>query len=313
MAISISQFKRDLVSVRIQGAMAVARATLQAFGSYTRSVPAPRKKADWAKLLKVADTLATVRPTEPLARNVVRWYVHELQSYVGTTSSQAQWRGHAGSLARAILEYLNEVDDLIVTAGQRLVRPQQTIFTHCHSSITEHILVAARRAQKHFHVYHTETRPLFQGRITDKRLRAAHIPAVMVADSAAAFLISKHSGDTVNVDWVLLGADSIARDGSVLNKIGSFGIALAAHDSKIPVYVATPLLKIDWHTTSTFELRPGSELWPNAPAGTQALNFAFDRVPAPYIKGIICEFGIIKPSQVARLVKQHYPWITRRS
>ena len=311
MSRSVSQFKRALGSVRIQGASAVAQATLQAFAMYTRAQFAPRKTGDWVRLSRSAHSLVTLRPTEPLARNIVHWYIAELHDYAGNASSQAQWLGYVRSLERAILEYLNETDDLITKAGERLVRPGQTIFTHCHSSLAEHILAGARQAGKRFQVYHTETRPLFQGRITDRRLRKAKVPTVMVADSAAAFLISNHSGDSVKVSWLLLGADSIARDGSVLNKVGSFGLALAAYDSKIPVYVAAPLLKVDWQGKSTFELRPARELWPHAPPGTRALNFAFDRVPARYITGLITEFGIVKPSQVARLVKQHYPWLTK--
>ena len=309
MARSLTQFTRALKSVRIQGAMAAARATLQAVAGYARALPRPRTAHDWAVLDARAQALAAVRPTEPLARNVARWFVRELASFAGAARSAREWPELTRRLECALLEYLEEIDGSVVKTGERLVHSKQTIFTHCHSSVAEHVLVAAHRAGKRFKVYHTETRPLFQGHTTDRRLRQAKIPTTMVADSAAAFLISNHSGDNVRVSWVLLGADSIARDGAVLNKIGSFGIALAAHDSKVPVYVAAPLLKVDWQGLSTFELRSAGELWPRAPKGTKVLNFAFDRVPPAYITGLITEFGILKPSQVLRVVKQHYPWI----
>ncbi len=312
MSTSRRRFKYNVRSVRIQGATAAATATLHELARFARSLPPPASRRDWARLSAVARELSTVRPTEPLARNLSRWLVSELRNYATRGSSATAWRELVHHLECALAEYLGEANGLVVKAGERLVRRGQTIFTHCHSSLAEHVLADAHRAGKRFRVYHTETRPLLQGRITDKRLRKAHVPTVMVVDSAAAFLISNHSGDGVKVSWVLLGADSIARDGSVLNKIGSFGMALAAYDSRVPVYVAAPLLKVDWRGESTFELRSPKELWPHAPRGAKALNFAFDKVPARYMTGLITEFGVIKPSQVAGLVRKRYPWITTR-
>src|SRR5258706_10618362 len=127
---SFRTFQRKLLSVQVQGAMAVARATLRALVAQARSLPPPRTQSGWVRFSKQADVLATVRPTEPLARNVTRWFVEELYSYAGTTSGQVEWRRHSASLGRAISEYLNEVDEVIVTSGRQLVRSKQTIFTH---------------------------------------------------------------------------------------------------------------------------------------------------------------------------------------
>jgi ribose 1,5-bisphosphate isomerase len=303
-------FKRRLQSVHIQGATAIAQATLRELARYLQAQTLLPKPQDWGKFTRFASALTTIRPTEPLARNLSVWFLGELKGYAGATRTVQAWRELVHHIECALQEYLAEADQRIVQAGERLVKRGQTIFTHCHSSLAERVLVGAHEVGKRFAVYHTETRPLFQGRTTDKRLRRAHVPATMVVDSAAPFLISNHSGDSVKVSWLLLGADSISRDGSVLNKIGSFGLALAAHDSKIPVYVAAPLLKIDWLGKSTLEPRASSELWPHAPKGTKVVNLAFDRVPADYITGLITEFGIVKPSQVPRLIKKNYPFLT---
>lgn len=310
---TLKQIRARIAGVRIQGATDVARATLAAVSRYARQLPAPRRANDWRRLSRAAAALAAVRPTEPLARNLVRWYLAELQRYAGNRSRPAAWHDYTKGLERALSEYLNEADGTIAKNGQRLVRSGQIIFTHCHSSLVEHILVEAHKRGRKFHVYHTETRPRFQGRITERKLQRAHIRSTMVSDSAAAWLVSKRSGDDVDVTWVLLGADSIARDGSIMNKVGSFGIVLAARDSRIPVYVASTLLKVDWWKESKIELRSAPELWPHAPRGTNLVNYTFDRVPAAYITGIICEFGIIKPRQVSRLVRRHYAWLTTKS
>ncbi|MBI5466183.1 MAG: translation initiation factor eIF-2B [Candidatus Kerfeldbacteria bacterium] len=307
----LSQFKHDLLTLHIQGATAVARATLQALTDYVAASAAPTTVKAWRRLQGQGEELSGLRPTEPLARNIIRWYLRELKTGWLSGRLKAAWPDVCRRLQDDISYRLSEAEAKVAGYGSKLVRPGQIIFTHCHSSLAERILVEAYRAGRRFQVYHTETRPLFQGRLTDKRLRGAGIPSVMVVDSAAAYLVSNHSGDEVSVSWVLLGADSLARDGSVINKIGSFGIALAAYDSRIPVYVATTLLKLDWRGETKIELRRESEVWPRAPRGAKIVNYAFDKIPAEYIKGIICEFGIVKPNQVAKLVKRHYPWLVK--
>ncbi len=306
-----SRFVHEVRTLRYQGASAVAKATLQALAGYA-AMSVPATQPAWRKLAALGEQLAAVRPTEPMARNLVRWFVCELKQRGHPTVSGKAWSQLVREVESEISYRVRGAEAAVVQVGVKLVRPGQVIFTHCHSSVAEGILTAAYGAGKRFTVYHTETRPLFQGHVTHQNLRQALVPTVMVADSAAAFLVSKHSGDDVQVDWVLLGADSLGRDGSSMNKIGSFGIALAAYDSKIPVYVAASLLKLDWFGESRLELRDGSELWPGAPKGTRLLNYAFDRVPARYIRGFITEVGIVRPAQVARQALRHCPWLNHR-
>ncbi len=309
--VNLEHFRRELKSVNIQGASAVARATLQAVAEYAAAGQAPVKTAGWRKLRQVGGELARLRPTEPMARNLVHGYLHKLEKDWPSNSRTMEWADYSHRLADEFIYLEREAGGKVSSLGSRLVKTGQIIFTHCHSSLAEGILAAARRNGKSFQVYHTETRPLFQGRITNRRLRQARLPVTMVADSAAAYLVSEHSGDDVKVSWVLLGADSLGRDGSVINKIGSFGIALAAYDSRIPVYVAVTLFKLDWSGETKIEIRSNRELWSGAPRGTRMVNYAFDKIPAKYITGIICEFGVVKPRQVAKLAKRHYPWLIK--
>jgi ribose 1,5-bisphosphate isomerase len=308
----LKEFKRDLLDLNIQGATAVAKATLNALAEYLANTELPTTTRGWKDLEKLGENLAGLRPTEPLARNIMRWYLVELKSrFTKSSFTKFNWLKLIKSIQNNINYHLTEAESVISKHGLRLVKNRQVIFTHCHSSLAENILLAARRQGKRFQVYHTETRPLFQGRITDEHLRRAGITSTMVVDSAAAYLVSNHSGDEVKVAWVLLGADSLARDGSVINKIGSFGIALAAYDSKVPVYIASSLLKLDWHRETKIELRSSQEVWPQAKHSAKIINYAFDKIPAKYIKGIICEFGVVKPNQVTALVRRHYPWLFR--
>lgn len=306
----LNHFIQAVKDVNIQGATDVASSTAEALIQLIFSSPAPVTRSDWQQLENAAHELSRLRPTEPMARNLARWIISELRAHSGkSVRNQDNWYGLSDKLTQEYKYLLKETEANLSAVGSKLVRSGQTIFTHCHSSLAEGVLVRARSQKKKFKVYHTETRPLFQGRITSRHLKIAGIPAVMVADGVAAWLVSDHSGDDVKIDWVLLGADSISPDGSVINKIGSFAIALSAHDSGIPVYIASTLLKIDAHNESRIELRSEKELWPQAPSGTKIVNYAFDRIPSKYITGIISEFGVVKPKQALLVAQRNYPWI----
>ena len=307
----INRFVQAVTAVEIQGAAAVAEATLNALVHFLVKAGAPSSPASWRRFEKLAGELSNLRPTEPMARNLSAWLVFELKKrYRQAGGGPIRWSEQVHRLGEESRYFLKEISAQVSEAGSKLVRSKQTIFTHCHSSLAEGILLRAKQQRKKFKVYHTETRPLFQGRLTSRRLKAAHIQATMVADSAAAWLISNHSGDDVSIDWVLLGADSIGTDGSVVNKIGSFAIALSAYDSGIPLYVAATLLKLDAKGESQIEVRPRDELWPGAPKGTSIVNYAFDRVPAEYITAYVTEVGLVKPKDVIKAARKQYSWLT---
>ncbi len=304
---SLAVFKKNIKKVKVQGASSVALTTLQQVVLLMKNSRRHSSPRDLTKLCRQGETLAKLRPAEPLARNLIRWLVNSLQLQV----NHKRWQADIRRQERMIKSKLDLIDKLISKSGSTLIKSGSNIFTHCHSSQVEKILQQAKKVGKKFIVWHTETRPLFQGRITEKHLKQAGIKSVLVVDSAAAWLVSNHSGDRIKINLVLLGADSIERDGSVINKIGSFGIALAAYESRIPVYIVASLLKLDWDKQSKVELRSEQELWPQAPKATRILNYAFDKVPAKFITGIVTEAGIIKPVQVKTTALKFYPWLKK--
>ena len=147
------------------------------------------------------------------------------------------------------------------------------------------------------HVIVDETRPLLQGaRLTCWELDQLGIEHRLACDGAAPFLISQHL-----VDAVVVGADRIAANGDVANKIGTYGLALAARRAGIPFLVAAPESTIDEATPAGTEIpleqRADAEITvPAAPAGTKALNFAFDITPAELISAIVTENRLIQNS-----------------
>ncbi|MDQ2857180.1 MAG: S-methyl-5-thioribose-1-phosphate isomerase, partial [Candidatus Eremiobacteraeota bacterium] len=150
------------------------------------------------------------------------------------------------------------------------------------------------------HVYVDETRPLLQGaRLTTYELAAAGVPATLIVDGAAAATMRAK-----NVAAVIVGADRIASNGDTANKIGTYGVALAAAHHGIPFYVAAPRSTIDFElrdgSAIVIEERPADEVLrvagvATAPSDVAAYNPAFDVTPGHLITGIVTEYGIARP------------------
>jgi len=150
------------------------------------------------------------------------------------------------------------------------------------------------------HVLVDETRPLLQGaRLTAWELLHDCIPATLIPDAAAGACMSRGM-----VDLVVVGADRIARSGDTANKIGTYSLAVLAHENQVPFYVAAPMSTVDLDAASAqdipIEERAAEEVTrfagsPVAPEGMPACNFAFDVTPARYIAAIITDRGIVRP------------------
>ncbi len=223
--------------------------------------------------------------------------------------------------------------EAIGTHGLALFRPGTRVLTHCNAgwlavqdwgTALAPVYKAARAGLAPF-VLVGETRPRLQGaRLTAWELAQEGVAHALIADSAAAHLIQRGA-----VDLVITGADRIAADGDVANKIGTYGHAVAARAHAVPFYVAAPLTTID-RATATGDDIPIEERGEDevlavegldaagaltrvrvAPAGTRALNPAFDVTPHGLIAGIVTEFGIV-PATAAGITEAFRRAETRR-
>lgn len=192
---------------------------------------------------------------------------------------------------------------------RKLIDDGDNIVNHCHSSSAVDILVWAHQQGKHIHVYNTETRPLYQGRITSQQLLDAKVPVTMITDSTAWFFIDNLYESHVHINKVIIGCDAIKLNGNVINKVGSFNIWLSAWHSGIPLYIAGSLLKVDTVDSIEIEQRSWEEIWPDAPEWLEIINYAFDMIPAKCVTGIITEFGVIPPWELKRTIQKYYPWM----
>lgn len=300
----------DIVAIKIQGATNVALATFITIGEWAKETEITDIEQFRDKLGQYLEMMALARPNEPLAKNGVRYIQNQLVlQYPGLKDVKSAAKAVV-DLANSYVKIVEDSKKQIVKHGVELCKHADVVFTHCHSSTAEAIIAGINDDHKIKSV-NTETRPLYQGRITSKNLIKAGVDTVMVVDSAAAYFISDDSFLPVNV--VFLGADQISVNGDALNKIGSFSMGLAAYFASKPLYIVTPSLKLDLSTIYKpikIELRKDEEVWPEAPKELDIINPAFDVVPHQFITGFITEFGLVKPEEMEDKVRREYEWIS---
>jgi len=305
MTYSISKLIDYIKNVKIQGASNIAKETIRSINSEIQKKNYTEAADVFFDYTKLKQKILNLRPTEPMLENGFSY----IESHWPTSDNPTELKKDLNKVFNKFLKLQEKNSKKIISYNQGLIEQGDNVLTHCHSSLVERIIVSAKTKGTNFKVYNTETRPLYQGRITAKNLVSQKVKTTMIIDSAAGFLISRYSGDQLVINKVFLGADALFWDGSAVNKIGSYNIALAAYHEKIPVYIAAGLLKLDNDNNVKIELREKREVWPGSPKNLKIINPAFDVVPAKFITGIICEFGLIKPSQLRKLVRDYYPWI----
>jgi methylthioribose-1-phosphate isomerase len=228
-----------------------------------------------------------------------------------TTARDAQRRAARAALAEARSVAAEDAAASVAIAanGLGLVPERARILTHCNTGALVSagegtafaIILAAHRAGRLARLWVGETRPLLQGaRLTAYEARRAGMPFAVLADAAAASLLA--AGE---VDMVLTGADRVAADGSVANKIGTYGLAVLARHHDVPFVVAAPLSTVDFTARDgaaiVVEDRPADEVTSFAgvatsPAGSSAYNPAFDVTPAALITALVTERGVVRPA-----------------
>ena len=200
-----------------------------------------------------------------------------------------------------------EINKAMGRYGASLIKDGDNILTHCNAGALATagygtalgVIHTAFKEGKRIHVYVDETRPVLQGaRLTTWELMQEKIPFTLITDNMAGFLMSQKK-----VNLILVGADRIARNGDVVNKIGTYSLSVLARENKVPFYIAAPISTIDVSIRSGKEI-PIEERDPKevtqvlgkqiAPAGVKVFNPAFDLTPHGYIEAIITEKGIIR-------------------
>ncbi len=259
-----------------------------------------------ARVEEIADRLSTTRPTAVNLNWALERMLARLRSSMPGKPGElvAAMAGEAEKIYREDLEGNRKMGRF----GQELIPAGARILTHCNAGALATagygtalgVIRAAHEAGKKVCVYAGETRPLLQGaRLTAWEMVRDGIPVTLITDGMAGYLMAKGM-----VDLVVVGADRIASNGDVANKIGTYGLAVLAREHGLPFYVAAPFSTVDMSLESgagiPIEERNAEEVTHLAgvrvaPEGVGVWNPAFDVTPARLVSAIITDRGVVRP------------------
>lgn len=289
---------RGAPAIGVAGALGVA---LAALASRAEDLSALRDD-----VTRAAEHLAATRPT---AVNL-RWAIDRTLAVLDRDDVGDAYGARQALIkeAKAVLEEDRALSRRIGENGAPLIEDGDGILTHCNAgglATAEYgtalaVIFAAVEQGKKVRVFADETRPLLQGaRLTTWELMARGIDVTLLVDGAAASAMARGW-----IDRVIVGADRIARNGDVANKIGTFPLALAARQRGIPFYVAAPYSTLDPSIAAGADI-PIEERSPEevtslggvrvAPEGVRVFNPAFDVTPAEFVSAIITDRGVARP------------------
>ena len=304
--VEISDYRQIVMAIRnmlVRGAPAIGIA-----GGYALALAAMElaqtANGDFSeRLCQAASEIKTARPT---GANLA-WAVERLLASIKSAQSVEEVVADLVAEAVEIHHEDTAANHDIGRNGAKLIPWGSQVLTHCNAGALATggygtalgVIRTAWRDRRITRVFATETRPLLQGaRLTAWELAQAGITSTLIADSAAGQLLRRGI-----VQAVVVGADRIAANGDVANKIGTYPLAVLAKENGVPFYVAAPTSTLDLALSSGDEIpieeRDQAEVlrWDGkltAPAGFDALNVAFDVTPSRYVTAIVTEHGVVR-------------------
>ncbi len=293
-----------IVSLRVRGAPAIGVAA--AYGVVIAAQEAIAQNTNFDR--HVAERIQKLAQTRPTAVNLF-WALDRQKKVLAKTEGQSpeEKRDRLLKEAHEIFEDDKRICRQIGRNGAELLSSQATVLTHCNAGglatadygTALAVVYAAVEAGKQVAVYADETRPLLQGsRLTAWELNQSGVDVTVICDSMAATVLREK-----NIDSIVVGADRIAKNGDVANKIGTYGLAILAKAHQVPFYVAAPLSTIDMKRDTgaqiPIEERKKEEIThgmgrQTAPNGIHVYNPAFDVTPNHLVTAIITEKGVAK-------------------
>jgi len=297
---------RDVVlaikDMRVRGAPAIGIAAAYGIALGASAIRTANKDEFLVLLNQITQAFAVSRPTAVnLFQSIDR--MEKAASGEGVSEVKRALVNEAKRIHREEIAATRQLSQL----GADLVKDGFTLLTHCNAGplatagygTALGVIKAAKEQGKRVSVLATETRPLLQGaRLTTWELKQEGIPVTLITDSMAGHFMQQR-----RIDCVVVGADRIAANGDVANKIGTYTLAVLASENDIPFYVAAPTSTIDPSLSSGHEI-PIEERNPEevtsihgvciAPKGIKAANPAFDVTPHSYVTAIITENGIAR-------------------
>jgi ribose 1,5-bisphosphate isomerase len=292
---TLEQTLEGIKSMQIRGAATIAVAAAKAIVEQAKAYQGNDVKDFEAHIRDIARKLLVTRPTAVSLKNGIRATLKPLfkRPVPDNLTDVEALRSAIIMAGTTFIENAEKALDSIAEFGAKRVKPNSMIMTHCNSNAALSIIEKAYSQGKVKRVFATESRPWKQGILTVKRLASKGIPVTLIVDSAVRSFIN-------DMNLVIVGADTIASNGAVINKIGTAQMALAAHEARVPVMVAAETFKFSPETMEgelvEIEERDINEVVdPKEVPGVDIANPVFDATPAEYIDVIVTEKGIISP------------------
>ena len=303
---------RAVKEMRVRGAPALGVVAAYGVAMAARDIPGGDRDRFLDRLKDACREIESARPT---AVNMA-WAVRRMLDLAEAEQDVDAVPGRLLAEARAMQEEDEEINRRIGRFGSEIVPDAGAVLTHCNTGALATagygtalgVIRAGWEGGKRFQVFHTETRPFLQGaRLTAWELVQLGIPATLIVDSSAGVLLSRGE-----VSCVVVGADRIAGNGDVANKVGTYTLAVLSRENSVPFYVAAPTSTVDLSLSSGEEI-PIEEREPEevtsfggvrtAPEGIKVRNPSFDVTPHKYVSGIITEVGILREPYTESLAR----------
>ena len=321
---SAEQVAEAIRNLRVRGAPAIGVAAAYGLALGARELHRDAQaQTQWdaaaavASLSSIAERLRSTRPTAVNLEWALTRMLESARRYLASGELVVDVANHLLEEAHRICAEDVAACRAMGEIGATLIEDGDVVLTHCNAGALATSgmgtalapIFIAHRAGKRVTVYVDETRPVLQGaRLTAWELQRAGVPVVLITDNMAA-----HFMRAAGIKAVFVGADRIAANGDVANKIGTYGLAVLAREHGIPLYVVAPRSTVDLAlpdgTAIPIEERKSEEITSIggtriAPIGIPVANPAFDITPARYVSAIITEAGIIRAPYETGLLKQ---------
>ncbi|MHC1631678.1 MAG: ribose 1,5-bisphosphate isomerase [Methanotrichaceae archaeon] len=289
--------------MEIRGAGLIGRSAVEALRDFALQLEVSSLDEFNSEIGRAADILLKTRPTAVSLSNAIRM-VMRYNSGEDIESARQALKTNANNFVKRSIKAV----EIIGKIGSHRVRDGDTILTHCNSMAALSIIKAAHKAGKDIRVIATESRPRYQGHLTIKMLDDLGITTELIVDSAVRTVINE-------VDEVIVGADVITVNGSLVNKIGTAQVALCAHEARTSFMVAAETYKFSPDTIMgelvPIEMRSDEEVYPHVSElkNVTVRNPSFDVTPHQYIDIICTEAGAIPPEMSYVIIKDMLGWV----
>jgi ribose 1,5-bisphosphate isomerase len=299
----LQETAEKIQTMEIRGAGRIAKAAAEAIRDYATNLDTASMEDFSTKIQEASSFLISTRPTAVSLPNAVKL----ASKYSSGNVEEA--RKEIIENASRFIERADKALGIIGKIGSRRLQDGDVIMTHCNSHAALSIITTAFESGKDISVIATESRPKRQGLLTVRHLNNFGIPTTLIIDSAVRYHMKQ-------VDKVIVGADAIASNGALVNKIGTSQLALAANEARKSFMVAAETYKFSPNTILgnpiQIEERGSNEIIdPTILAdldNVKVKNPVFDFTPAKYIDMIVTDIGIISPAMAFTVIKEYLGW-----